>query len=119
VYRNDLTLGYGRNPFTLDIRAQELPVGFQFAKKLDDYDETKDPHQHVQNFERIVTFQGIHKPLACRAFSLTLIEAAGRWFNELPPNSIGSWQIFKDKFLRHFTSNKRQFKSEYHLKSIT
>ena len=27
--------------------------------------------------------------------------------------------MFKDKFLRHFTSNKRQFKSEYHLKSIT
>jgi hypothetical protein len=27
--------------------------------------------------------------------------------------------MFKDKFLRHFTSSKRQFKSEYHLKSIT
>jgi hypothetical protein len=27
--------------------------------------------------------------------------------------------MFKDKFLRHFTSSKRQFKSEYHLKNIT
>jgi hypothetical protein len=27
--------------------------------------------------------------------------------------------MFKDKFLRNFTSSKRQFKSEYHLKSIT
>jgi hypothetical protein len=38
VAGNDLTLGYCRNPFTSDIMAQELPVGFQFAKKLDDYD---------------------------------------------------------------------------------
>jgi hypothetical protein len=42
-----------------------------------------------------------------------------RWFTDLPPNSIGSWQVFKDKFLRHFTSSKKQFKSEYHLKSVT
>jgi hypothetical protein len=90
VVENDLISGYCRNPFTPDIMAQELPVGFQFAKKLDDYDGTKDPNQHVQNFERIVTFQGIREPLACRAFSLTLTEAAGRWFNELPSNSIGS-----------------------------
>jgi hypothetical protein len=90
VTDNDLISGYCRNPFTPDIMAQELPVGFQFAKKLDDYDGTKDPHQHVQNFERIVTFQGIREQLACRAFSLTLTEAAGRWFNELPSNSIGS-----------------------------
>jgi hypothetical protein len=53
VAENDLILGYCRNPFTPDIMAQELPVGFQFAKKLDDYDGTKDPFQHVQNFERI------------------------------------------------------------------
>jgi hypothetical protein len=57
VAENDLTLGYCRNPFTSDTLAQELPVGFQFAKKLDDYDGKKDPHQHVQNFEIIVTLQ--------------------------------------------------------------
>jgi hypothetical protein len=28
VAENDLTLGYCRNPFTSDIMAQELPVGF-------------------------------------------------------------------------------------------
>jgi hypothetical protein len=47
VAENDLTLGYCQNPFTSNIMVQELLVGFQFAKKLDDYDGTKDPHQHV------------------------------------------------------------------------
>jgi hypothetical protein len=27
--------------------------------------------------------------------------------------------MFKDKFIRYFTSSKRQFKYEYHLKSVT
>jgi hypothetical protein len=99
VAENDSAAGYCRNPFTLNIMAQEFLIGFQFSKKLDDYDGMKDPSQQVQNFETTVTFQGIREPMACMAFSLTLTEAAGRWFNELPPNSIGCWHMFKDKFL--------------------
>jgi hypothetical protein len=79
--------------------AHELPVGFHFAKNPDDYDGTKDPSQHIQNSERILTFLGIREPLACRAFSLTLTEATGHWFTELPSNSIGNWQTFKDVFM--------------------
>jgi hypothetical protein len=46
--------------------AQELPIGFQFAKKLDDYDGMKDHNQHIQNFDRIITFQGIREPCGCK-----------------------------------------------------
>jgi hypothetical protein len=49
---------------------------------------------------------------------LTLSEAASRWFSNLPPQSINKCQTLKDKFILHFTSSKRQFKSKFHLETI-
>jgi hypothetical protein len=45
VAENDPAVGYCRNP--LSSKIMELPIRFQFANKLDDYDGTKDPNQHV------------------------------------------------------------------------
>jgi hypothetical protein len=95
-----------------------LPHGFQFAKQLKEYDGTKDPTLHVSTFERSMYFQGVNEAIICRAFPLTLSEATCRWFSDLPPQSINNWKTLKDKFVLHFTSSKRQFKSEFHLETI-
>jgi hypothetical protein len=95
-----------------------LPHGFQFAKQLKEYDGTKNPTLHVSAFERAMYFQGVNKAIVCRTFPLTLSEAASRWFLDLLPQSISNWKTLKDKFIIHFTSSKRQFKSEFHLEMV-
>jgi hypothetical protein len=116
--KNILEFGYIDNPFTPWIMSHSLPHGFQFAKQLKEYDGTKDPTLHVSNFERAIYFQGVNEVIVCRAFPLTFSVAASRWFYDLPPQSINSWKALKDKFVLHFTSSKRQFKSEFHLEMI-
>jgi hypothetical protein len=109
---------YIDNPFTPWIMSHALPHGFHFAKKLKEYDGTKDPTLHVSTFERAMYFQGVNEAIVCHAFPLTLSEAASRWFSDLPPQSINNWKTLKDKFILHFTSSKRQFKSEFHLETV-
>jgi hypothetical protein len=77
--------GYIENPFTPWIMSHALPHGFQFAKKLKEYDGTKDSTLHVSTFERAMYFQGVNETIVCCAFPLTLSEAASRWFSDLPP----------------------------------
>jgi hypothetical protein len=76
---------YIDNPFTPWIMSHALPHGFQFAKKLKEYEGTKDPTLHVSTFERAMYFQGVNEAIVCRAFPLTLSEATSRWFSDLPP----------------------------------
>ena len=47
---NVLDFGYIDNPFTPWIMSHALPHGFQFAKKLKEYDGTKDPTLHVKGY---------------------------------------------------------------------
>ena len=115
---NTLPIVFCPTPFTANIIDHPLPPNFKLVKSFRDYDGTGDPAYHVREFERVGTCQSLVDPLACKAFSLTLTDAAGQWFNDLPPNSIPNWATFKDKFLRHFTTSKKQFKSEYHMKSV-
>jgi hypothetical protein len=111
--------GYIDNPFTPWLMSHALPHGLQFANKLKEYDGTKDPTLHVSStFERAMYFQGVNEAIVCRAFPLTLSEAASRWFSDLPPQSISNWKTLKDKFILHFTSSKRQFKSEFYLETV-
>ena len=105
---------YIDNPFTPWIMSHALPHGFQFAKKLKEYDGTKDPTLHVSTFKRAMYSQGVNEAIVCRAFPLTLSEAASRWFSDHLPQSMSNWKAHKDKFNLHFTSSKRQFKSEFH-----
>ena len=82
------------------------------------YDGTKDPTLHVSTFERAIYFHGVNKAIVCRAFPLTLSEAASRWFSDLPPQSISNWKTIKDKFISNFTSSKQQFKTKHHVERI-
>jgi hypothetical protein len=84
-----------------------LPQGFQFAKQLKEYDGTKDRTLHVSTFKMAIYFQGVNEAIVCRAFPLTLSEAASHWFSDLSPQSISNWKTVKDKFILHFTSSKR------------
>jgi hypothetical protein len=118
IAENVSEFGYIDNPFTPWIMSHALPHEFQFAKQLKEYDGTKDQNLHVSTFERAMYFQGVNEAIVYQAFPLTLPEAASRWFSDLPPQSINNWKTLKDKFILHFTSSERQFKSEFHLETI-
>ncbi|XP_074591767.1 uncharacterized protein LOC141847612 [Curcuma longa] len=56
--------------------------------------------------------------IKCRVFLTTLAGSALRWFNRLPPSSIGSFADFKDSFLRHFATSRTYRKTSMDLFSI-
>jgi hypothetical protein len=69
VEENQLDFGFVNNPFTPWIISHDLPQNFQFAKKLDDYDGSRDPTLHFSNIEHTMFFQGVKEPIVCWAFS--------------------------------------------------
>src|SRR3954468_9839273 len=56
--------------------------------------------------------------IKCRIFPTTLRKGAMNWYMNLRPNSIHSWTELKELFLSHFTSSRRQPKSEANLEAV-
>ncbi|XP_019442262.1 PREDICTED: uncharacterized protein LOC109346978 [Lupinus angustifolius] len=54
----------------------------------------------------------------CRAFPLTLKNAALQWFTRLAPNNISTWETLALAFNTRFTASKEQPKSSYTLSGI-
>ena len=59
-------------------------------------------------FKSRMALAGASNPVRCRAFPITLKKAALKWFNSLPPRSIGKFFDLQSPFLAHFTT--RRFK---------
>ena len=118
VAENDIQIDGCDNPFVPVIMNFEMSANFKFDVKIDPYDGTTDPQDHVEIFQQTMVFQEAKEPVICRAFPLTLKAAARRWFLSLPAGSITGWKELKDKFISNFTSSKQQFKMEHRVERI-
>nr|GEW39218.1 reverse transcriptase domain-containing protein [Tanacetum cinerariifolium] len=57
-------------------------------------------------------------PTWCHMFNSTLIGAARVWFDELPPESIGSYKDLKATFLAYFMQQKKYIKDPVEIHNI-
>ncbi|KAL0440527.1 UNVERIFIED_CONTAM: hypothetical protein Slati_2535700 [Sesamum latifolium] len=104
-------------PFIEGVMTDELPVNCR-TPAMAEYDGTTDPQEHLSHFENAALMHQYTNDIKCRVFVITFARAAHKWFNQLPPAVIGSFQEFRSLFLHQFASSRKHRKTELSLFSI-
>ncbi|KAK3001675.1 hypothetical protein RJ639_021609 [Escallonia herrerae] len=104
-------------PLSEAIQKAKLPPNFRMPQ-CDLYDGTRDPGEHVYQFETNMLLLQVSDAVMCRAFPTTLRKAAHAWFKSLQPRSIYSFGQLSDLFQKHFVSSHSQRKNSASLLNI-
>ncbi|XP_072073923.1 uncharacterized protein [Arachis hypogaea] len=79
---------------------------------MDLYDGTTDPKHHLSNFKSQMYLADASDATRCKAFPTTLTKATMKWFDNLPPRSVNSFEDLSQKFLMRFSIQKDKVKHE-------
>ncbi|XP_025685379.1 uncharacterized protein [Arachis hypogaea] len=83
------------------------------------YDGTKDPQEHLTAFEARMNLEGVGDAVRCRAFPVTLVGPAIRWFNAFPQGSITAFTDIFQSFLAWFMTHIAKAKHPINLLGVT
>ncbi|KAL0317118.1 UNVERIFIED_CONTAM: hypothetical protein Sangu_2126100 [Sesamum angustifolium] len=86
--------------------AEALPAGVKVSN-LSEYDGTGDPQEHLDKFYAKIDWYDLSDAAYCKVFRTTLSKRALAWFNQLPAGTISSLEQLTQRFLHHFSMNKR------------
>ena len=78
--------------FIAFINSHPLPSKFKMTT-LDSYDGTRDPCDHITTFKTTIHLQRVPDEIMCRAFPSTLKGLERVWFNKIPLNTVGSFEV--------------------------
>ena len=106
-----------RSPFASNIRAEALPAGLKVSN-LSEYDGTGDPQEHLDKFYAKIDWYDLSDAAYCKVFRTTLSKRALAWFNQLPAGTISSLEQLVQRFLHHFSMNKKVPKTAAYLFTI-
>ena len=85
---------------------------------MENYDESKDPLDHLESFKTLMHLQGVLNEIMCRAFPTMLKGPTRIWFSRLTFNSIGTFKELSAQFASHFIGGQRYKKSTACLMNI-
>jgi hypothetical protein len=105
------------SPFTDRVMRFPLPDKFK-DPRVDKYDGSGDPFDHVEGFRTHLAPHGTPDEIACRAFPFTLKGVAKEWFSNLKPQSIDSFDMLGCQFLNQFLAVQRRKKNPAYLISL-
>ncbi|KAK4405610.1 hypothetical protein Sango_0567500 [Sesamum angolense] len=94
------------HPFSTAILAEALPASVKVSN-LSEYDGTGDPQEHLDKFYAKIDWYDLSDAAYCKVFRTTLSKRALAWFNQLPAGTISSLEQLTQRFLHHFSMNKR------------
>ncbi|KAK4411919.1 hypothetical protein Sango_0264900 [Sesamum angolense] len=77
-----------------------------------------DPHEHLDKFYAKIDWYDLSDAAYCKVFRTTLSKRALAWFNQLPAGTISSLEQLTQRFLHHFSMNKRVPKTSAFLFTI-
>jgi len=83
---------YLKGPFTRKIVEYLIPRVFAKPPKLETYDGTTDPDEHVEHIDTVLEYHQARGEAKCKLFILTLKGATMTWFKGFEDNSINSWK---------------------------
>ncbi|KAL0410686.1 UNVERIFIED_CONTAM: hypothetical protein Slati_3658300 [Sesamum latifolium] len=106
-----------RSPFAPAILAEALPAGVKVSN-LSEYDGTGDPQEQLDKFYAKIDWYNLSDAAYCKVFRTTLSNRALAWFNQLPAGTIFSLEQLTQRFLHHFSMNKRAPKTTAFLFTI-
>ena len=87
--------------FTDEVMDHEFPEGFK-PINIESYDGTTDPAVWIKDFLLHIHMARGDDLHAIKYLPLKLKGPARHWLNNLPANSIGSWENLEDAFLDNF-----------------
>ncbi|GKC57943.1 reverse transcriptase domain-containing protein [Tanacetum coccineum] len=82
------------------------------------YEGNKDPEDHLGIFSVAAEQEEWLMPVWCKMFCQTLGGAARKWFNDLDPKSMDSFEELSQKFLEEFSQQKRYAKDPTEIHGI-
>ncbi|GKE98424.1 reverse transcriptase domain-containing protein, partial [Tanacetum coccineum] len=97
---------------------------FKFPKKnrmpgnVITFDEFKDLEDHLKVFQAAAKVEQWAMPTWCHMFNSTLIGSTRLWFDELPPESIDSYDDLKKAFMANFLQQKKYIKDPVEIHHI-
>ncbi|GKD42468.1 reverse transcriptase domain-containing protein [Tanacetum coccineum] len=98
------------DPFTLHIRHFDLPKRICMPSHVKTYDGSEDPEDHLKIFQAAAKVERWAMPTWCHMFNSTLIGNARVWFDDLPPESIDSYDDLKKAFLANYLQQNKCIK---------
>src|ERR1044072_422756 len=94
-------------PFSEAIVALPIPEALN-SLKLESYDGTGDPTEHLASFNRRMLVLRVEEPFKCKLFPTTLKKTANAWFGSMPPISITKFSDFADRFVAQFSAKRAE-----------
>ncbi|GJY03244.1 reverse transcriptase domain-containing protein [Tanacetum coccineum] len=82
------------------------------------YDGSEDPEDHLKIFQAAAKVERWTMPTWCHMFNSTLTGSARVWFDDLPPESVDSYDDLKEAFLANFLQQKKCIKDPVEIHHI-
>ncbi|GJU86859.1 reverse transcriptase domain-containing protein [Tanacetum coccineum] len=82
------------------------------------YDGSKDPEDHLKIFQAAAKVERWAIPTWCHIFNSILTGFARVWFDDLPPESVDSYNDLKKAFLENFLQQKKCIKDPVEIHHI-
>nr|GEV31575.1 reverse transcriptase domain-containing protein [Tanacetum cinerariifolium] len=106
------------DPFTPCIRYFDFPKKTRMPSNVKTYDGSEDPEDHLKFFQAAAKVECWVMPAWCHMFNSTLIGSARVWFDDLPPESVDSYDDLKKALLVNFLQQKRCIKDPVEIRHI-
>nr|GEY86143.1 reverse transcriptase domain-containing protein [Tanacetum cinerariifolium] len=106
-----------RNPFTPRIRYFDFPKS-RMPSHIKTYDGSEDPEDHLKIFQAAAKTERWAMPTWCHMFNSTLTGNARVWFDDLPKESIDSYDDLKKAFLENYLQQKKCIKDPVEIHNI-
>nr|GFA46334.1 reverse transcriptase domain-containing protein [Tanacetum cinerariifolium] len=108
------------DPFTPWIRYFDFPKT-RMPSHIKTYDGSEDPKDHLKIFQAAAKTERWAMPTWCHMFNSTnstLTENARVWFDDIPPESIDSYDDLKKAFLENYLLQKKYIKDPIEIHNI-
>ncbi|GJX07523.1 reverse transcriptase domain-containing protein [Tanacetum coccineum] len=105
------------DPFTPRIRYFDFPKT-RMPSHIKTYDGSEDPEDHLKIFQTAAKTERWAMPTWCHMFNSTLTGNARVWFDDLPPESIDSYDDLKKAFLENYLQQKKCIKDPIEIHNI-
>ncbi|GJZ61346.1 reverse transcriptase domain-containing protein [Tanacetum coccineum] len=94
------------DPFTSRIHHFDFPKT-RMPSHVKTYNGSEDPEDHLKIFQAAAKMERWAMPTWCHMFNSTLTGNARVWFDDLPPESIDSYNDLREAFLKNYLQQKK------------
>ncbi|GKE55415.1 reverse transcriptase domain-containing protein [Tanacetum coccineum] len=106
------------DPFTPCIRYFDLPKRTRMPSHVKTYDKSRDPEDHLKIFQAAAKVERWTIPTWYHMFNSTFTGSSKVWFDDLPPESVDSYDDLKEAFLANFRQQKKCIKDPVEIHHI-